>query len=363
MHRRPFDIPLAVSIAALLLAACSSSTENQEPKELVNAKQANVDAPQAELMDAGKRFYLKGLYSVSRESFESLKNSYPLGPYAEYAEIKTADSHFEMREYETAALLYENFVKDHPGSAALPYMLLMAGMSHQLSYGGLGRDPQPLEKSLQFYDRLAASYPRSPYAKSSLAMKKKVVQQLMAQQRLVIDFYRRREVPKAASARKDEYQRQWPEKLQNLEAQEAAQAAAGQPAEEGPRPVALSARRGGAARGDEAPGALAGLARNAGAEGQSLSLLGCSDDKVTLGLGARVSLEDAENLVRAQRKLSPKGGELSLRLPGAPSDAIVKDCFEAGDLTLTGNVVKLRTNRAATALTMDRPPRVVLILE
>lgn len=346
--------------AALMLAGCSSKTDSQEPKELVNPKQASVDAPQGELLDTAKRFYLRRLHSVSRESFESLKNTYPLGPYAEFAEIKTADAHFETREYETAALLYENFVKDHPASRALPYALLMAGRSQQLAYGGLGRDTQPLEKSLQFYERLAIGYPQSPYAKSALQLKEGVIQQLMAHQRFVVDFYRRRNAEKAVTAREEQFRQQWPPVLQKLQAQQ--QAAAAAPAQaQASSPLLLTARRGMNA-GEQATTSPAAPPRARG-ERHALRLISCSDDQVSIALDGRAALAEVEGFVRPQRKLSPANGRLTLRLPGAAGEAITQDCFAEQDLILTGNSVTLLSDRPATTLTLDRPPRVIIIMQ
>ena len=355
---------------ALLVAGCSSTSEDQAPKELLKEKGETIDGSQNDLFDAGKRFYIKGLYSISRESFESLKNSYPMGPYAEFAEIKTADSYFTMREYETAALLYENFLKDHPSSSSSAYAMLLAGRSHHLSYRGLGRDPQPLEKSLQFYGQLAVQYPDSPYAVSALDMKQEALQQLIAHQQLVVEFYKNQNAEKAVASRESNIQQEFGPQLGKLQQERAAEAAVRSAAGNG-QPVLLSARRGRPLQlqnpGQLTSGKAKGTASRSNGQQQestaNIRLDNCSQDRATFSLGAGVTLDDIEKSLAGQRTLTPHDGVVTLRLSGAAQEHVQRDCFGSGDLSISGSAITIRSSRPATVLTLDRPPRLVMIFE
>ena len=86
------------------------------------------------------RYTQTGVFTVSRDAFRSIQTGYPHGAYAEYAEIKVADSFFELRNYKEAALLYEDFLTHHPSSQSTPYVLYQAARSNRMIHRGVGRD-------------------------------------------------------------------------------------------------------------------------------------------------------------------------------------------------------------------------------
>ena len=128
-------------LLALTSLACSSSVDRIEPDDAVEltALELDLDLSEQELFEQGKRMYAAGLYALAQQSFERLRNGYPFGAYAEFAEVKIADCHSLLNEHDTAALLYEDFVKEHPASLAAPYALARAGRSQQLRPQQAGR--------------------------------------------------------------------------------------------------------------------------------------------------------------------------------------------------------------------------------
>src|SRR4051794_10652280 len=104
------------------------------------------------------------MYTLAGGSFHSLPARSRLGPYAPLSEIKLADSYYFNREYTEAAKRYEDFAKNYPGSADIPYVKLQAAKSYLSGSRGAGRDRSPLEKALTLLDEVVTTYPTSPYA-------------------------------------------------------------------------------------------------------------------------------------------------------------------------------------------------------
>jgi outer membrane protein assembly factor BamD len=164
----PSQISSLLLLILLAFSSCSSSSapdpdSEQDAKEIKAKTKSSLDLPELELFSNAKRQYQSGLYSVSRESFGAIKDNYPTGPYAEYSELKVADTHFENSDYQSAGLAYEEFTKNRPASSALAYAFLRAARSFELASAGIGRDPTPLQKALELYNSLIENYPNSVY--------------------------------------------------------------------------------------------------------------------------------------------------------------------------------------------------------
>jgi len=185
-----------------------------EAKELKADKEPlSTEVPETELVTLSKKLYQVGMYTVARDSLASLKDRYPLGAHAGFAEIKHADSFFFNREYNEAAKAYENFIKNYPGSPDLPYVKLQAARAHIASARDAGRDRQPWERGLTIYDELVSGYAGSAYSDIARTERASVVQELAAYDREIIEFYRREGNQAAVDAREKRFQERWQTRL------------------------------------------------------------------------------------------------------------------------------------------------------
>jgi outer membrane assembly lipoprotein YfiO len=187
---RSFCLYILIFITAIQVLACSSSNPD-EPKEVKPSEDETVrtDTPEDKLLDDAQELYSSGLFTVARDSFQSLQMSYPVGAYAEYAQIKVADCSFLAREYDIAAGQYENFIKDHPVHSANPYITFKIGLSHYLHNKGSGRDITPLEQALIYFNKTVTQYPNTTYAKVAKDYIKKTEKKLASHNKLVSQFY------------------------------------------------------------------------------------------------------------------------------------------------------------------------------
>lgn len=207
--------------ALLLLSGCWGSSEpepEQEAKELRTDKDPlATEVPEAELVLLSKRLYQVGMYSVARDSLSSLKDRYPMGAYAAFAELKHADSFFFNHEYDQAAKLYEDYLKNYPAGSEVPYAKLQAARSHVASARTEGRDRQPWERALVMYDGIITSYPQTAYAEVAQQERGGVILELSAYDRDIVNFYRKTGNSAAVEDRERRFKERWGARLTEVE--------------------------------------------------------------------------------------------------------------------------------------------------
>ncbi len=108
-----------------------------------------------------------GEYKKAIENFQQLRDWYPFSKYAILAELKTADAHYHLKEYEEAIFAYEEFEKLHPRNEAIPYVIYQIGLCYYDQIDTIDRDQRPARKALETFQRLIKQFPNDQYARSS----------------------------------------------------------------------------------------------------------------------------------------------------------------------------------------------------
>ncbi len=136
----------------LLFSGCSlffgSKTDEKTAQELVND---------------GMEAFNSQRYRAAIESFDKLKDWYPFSKYAILAELKIADAHFYLGEYEAAIAAYESFENLHPRNEATPYVVFQRGLSYVEQIETVDRDQASAKKAIETFNRLKKTYPNSEY--------------------------------------------------------------------------------------------------------------------------------------------------------------------------------------------------------
>ncbi|MBF0224456.1 MAG: outer membrane protein assembly factor BamD [Desulfobacterales bacterium] len=117
-----------------------------------------------ELIDEGNLEYDKGNYQKAVEAFEKLKDWYPFSKYAITAELKTADSYYQLKEYDQAAMSYEEFETLHPSNEVIPYIVYQLGRCYFDRIDTIDRDQTNSKKALQTFNRLVRQFPDNQYS-------------------------------------------------------------------------------------------------------------------------------------------------------------------------------------------------------
>lgn len=154
-----------------------------------------------ELVNDGMEYFEDGDYKDAIEYFKQLKDWYPFSKYAILAELKIADAHFQLQQYEEAIFAYEEFETLHPRNEAIPYVTYQIGLSYFRQADTIDRDQSNTQKALDTFNRLIKTFPENEYAKRSLAHKTQCQKLLAGHDMYVGLFYYKSKRYRAALSR------------------------------------------------------------------------------------------------------------------------------------------------------------------
>jgi outer membrane protein assembly factor BamD len=132
------------------------------------------------------------------ESFEKLKDWYPFSKYAILAELKIADAHYHLQEYEEAVFAYEEFENLHPRNEAIPYVIYQIGLSYYEQIDTVDRDQATALKAIEIFKRLNKQFPDNEYRGLALQHINKCIKNLAGHEIYVGLFYYKNKHYKAA---------------------------------------------------------------------------------------------------------------------------------------------------------------------
>ncbi len=181
---------LILGICLMLLSGCSLFEESS---------QMNKSAQQ--LANEGAAAYMNRDYQDAVKAYTDLKNWYPFSKYAILAELKIADSHFYLEEYEDALIAYEAFENMHPRNEAVPYVINQMGMCWFKRLDTVDRDPAPAENALALFRRLIRQYPGHAQAKAAEKSINVCIDNLAGHELYVAEYYNKVDEFKAALKR------------------------------------------------------------------------------------------------------------------------------------------------------------------
>lgn len=151
MRFKPASILLILFITLIVCQGCALFAVKEE-------KYAQ------ELADDGMEAYQEGDYKKAIESFEKIKDWYPFSKFAMLAELKIADSHYRLKEYDDAVTAYEEFENLHPLNEAIPYVIFQTGLCYFEQVDTPDRDQTRTRKALDAFNRLTKRFPKDIYA-------------------------------------------------------------------------------------------------------------------------------------------------------------------------------------------------------
>lgn len=375
--------------ASLLVANCSSSStpkpdEESAVKEIPINGKPTLEGSEKELFTSAKKVYAKNYLLVAQDSFRSIMENYPLGPYAEFASIKLADTKFIQLDFDEAAKLYEETIQNYPLSESTPYSRMRAGRSFQLMNTDLGRDREPIERAVQHYQEFLKKHPQSMFRPQVEAYLEEAYLALAQHEKLVAEFYERRGHKKAARKRDASYQTALARFGMNTAkpADETAKASLriettssrvettslsvdtttsseemdpsaakelGTPQEE---PLPTASTQASPAIGEESEEKSTRM--NASLRDVSCSVRG--GKKVTIQLVS----PPAEPF--PTQMLSPESETITASLPALLSEKLSLACFQEKDLSISQDgTLSLETSSPFLAFQLNNPPRIVLV--
>jgi outer membrane protein assembly factor BamD len=126
--------------------------------------------------------------------------------------MKRGEAFFEKEEFAEAIVEYNHFLDLHRNHMLASYAAFRIGESHMKRAKGIERDPEPIQKAIDSFERLRRDYPGSRYD-GQAAEKIQECHDLLAQMHLFVgQFYYRRGSYLAAAHRFEQIMKIYPDK-------------------------------------------------------------------------------------------------------------------------------------------------------
>jgi len=183
----------------IVLMVCSGCKALKKSWNAIIGKQYTGSAQQ--LAWDGMDAYEDGDYKDAIEYFQQLKDWYPFSKYAILAELKIADSHYHLKQYEEAVFAYEEFERLHPRNEAIPYVIYQIGRCYFDQIDTIDRDQTPARNAYQTFQRLEKQFPDDKYARSAVEHITTCVKSLAGNEYYIGVFYYNSKHYKAALTR------------------------------------------------------------------------------------------------------------------------------------------------------------------
>ncbi|MFO0908550.1 MAG: tetratricopeptide repeat protein [Isosphaeraceae bacterium] len=142
---------------------------------------------------------------------EHVRHNNPTGPLADDAVLRVADEYMGNRDFETAALYYDQLIADHPKSPFLQRAQLAAIDARMKGYIGPEYDGAGLEKARELVKQTMASFPERPAGNEKLYHTLDLINDQEAERTYVrADYYRRAGYPQSAEYYYAMIPQRWP---------------------------------------------------------------------------------------------------------------------------------------------------------
>ena len=126
-------------------------------------KPEDTMGPEA-LLKKGVQELKSGNSRVAMAMLRIVKDRFPYTEAAVTANLKLADTNYEVGEYDTAYDLYDEFEKFHPKDAHIPYIKYKKAMCNFTQMRGFDRDQKYVQKAREEFEKLIKQFPHSEYS-------------------------------------------------------------------------------------------------------------------------------------------------------------------------------------------------------
>lgn len=176
---------LLCTLLCSFLTACSGGDDAAD--SLIS------DTPPEELYREGKRWMSENRYTKAAEQFDEVERQHPYSPLSPPAQILAAYARYLDREYDTAILGFERFIKMQPSHASVAYAYYMIALSYYEQISDVGRDQGMSEKARAALVEVSNRFPDSPYARDARIKLDLVVDHLAGKEMMIGRYYLNRQ--------------------------------------------------------------------------------------------------------------------------------------------------------------------------
>ncbi|PJG84582.1 outer membrane protein assembly factor BamD [Conservatibacter flavescens] len=176
-----------IALAALTISACSNSKSEVE------------QGSAQELYNKGETYLQDGDYTQAIRYLEATENRFPFGNYSEQTQLNLIYAYYKAQDYTQTLTTAERFLRQHPNSPNLDYVLYMAGltntalgenwMQNLFSVDRASREPVSVLNAFGNFQTLVHNFPNSIYVPDALARMAYLKARLARHELKIAEFY------------------------------------------------------------------------------------------------------------------------------------------------------------------------------
>jgi outer membrane protein assembly factor BamD len=155
----------------------------------------------SELVAEGQVRFDRQDYNSAIAYFQRVKDWYPFSELVTTAELKVAESHYMLKEYDQAADAYQEFANLHPRNPSTPYAYYQIGNCYFVQMGTIDRDQTSAKKAAENFARFISRYPDNEYTELAKANLRECQKSLASNELLVARYQFKKKNYKAALKR------------------------------------------------------------------------------------------------------------------------------------------------------------------
>ena len=140
-------------------------------------------------------------YLGASDQYQELLDQYPLNPYAEEAQLKTAYGLFMEENYAGAVAAFKDFERAYPTSRHMPFVKYFLGITNYSQIRSKDRDQAVTRRADGFFQEVIDRYPESAFVLQAEEKSKSARDILAAHELMVANFNERRGNLTATKAR------------------------------------------------------------------------------------------------------------------------------------------------------------------
>lgn len=149
------SLVLGMFVALGLLSGCSSTKETIE-----NPTAEQVYNQAYELLE-------RTSYKKAAETFEKVEMEHPYSKWATQAKIMSAYAYYKDKDYDSAIINIDRFIKFHPGNKDIAYAYYLKALFYYDQIAPVEKDQSNSERALEAFRQVVIRFPNTEYAKDA----------------------------------------------------------------------------------------------------------------------------------------------------------------------------------------------------
>ncbi|QLB13643.1 Beta-barrel assembly machine subunit BamD [Bisgaardia hudsonensis] len=205
-----------IALTAFTISACSNSNKDVE----------NISVQ--DLYTKGQTYLQNADYSQAIRYLDTVEKRFPASTYSEQTQLNLIYAYYKSQDYQQALTAANRFLKQHPHSQNLDYIIYMVGLTNFIlgdnwlqdlfKVDRATRESSSIRTAFANFQVLVQNFPNSPYAADAIARMAYIKASLARHELAITKFYAKRDAHVAVANRVTGMLRQHPDTQATLDA-------------------------------------------------------------------------------------------------------------------------------------------------